>query len=100
MQEITPLRFSSAIYEQEIMGICQVHGIDFAEAEAGVRRRHIIVEPGDVNYSDIEIGKKRFVENGSGRLSDLLYGAVMGIAAAMGKPVKEDTSEILDGLIF
>lgn len=82
------------------MGICQVHGIDFAYIEACVRRRHLIVEPGDVEYSQIEIGKKRFVENGSGRLSAILYGAVMGCARAMGKPVIEDTSEILDGLTF
>lgn len=97
MRQTIPLKFTSATYEQEVMGICSIHRIDFASVEESVNNRYFIVEPGSIDASKFDIVNRRFVENPSPRLNEILYACVTGRAAVAGRPVLE--GEILEGLI-
>ena len=100
MCQHVPFQFKSSLFGEEIMAMCRVHDIDLEHVVAGLREGWNIVEPGEVDLSRIDIGKRRIVECPSARLDDIIHGAVSGAAFAMGKPLLEDESGILEGIEF
>ena len=100
MKQPVKLKFKSRMYGQEILAMCRVHANPFERIEAGICERWIVIPAGSMDFDKIELGKHRFVENPSSRLDDMMYGAVGGVALARGKPLLEDTGEILEGIIF
>lgn len=82
MREITPLKFTSLVREQEIRGVCAVHGVPFTALEEAMNEGQVLVPPGSVDLATIEIGQQVFMENPSEGLEAACYAWLRGFTFA------------------
>lgn len=82
MPEIIPLKFTSVAREQEIRRLCTVHNVPFNALEEAMNEGQILVPPGSVDLSTIEIGKQVIMENPSERLEAVCYAWLRGFTLA------------------
>ncbi|HEY3783560.1 MAG TPA: hypothetical protein VGL56_20955 [Fimbriimonadaceae bacterium] len=96
----TDVKFHSQRRREGVLARCRTHGIPFEKVEAYVLADYILVEPGSRDLSEIDIGRKRVLENPSELLDEVIAGVVSGKARAIGKPLLEDIGAILPDDLF
>lgn len=81
-KQFIPLQFTSRAVEQNIRGICAVHGVPFAELEVGMNLHCVLVPAGTLDPTKLDIGAKNTFENPSRRLEDACHAYIEGFAFA------------------
>lgn len=81
-KQFIPLQFTSRAVEQNIRGICAVHGVPFAELEVGMNLHCVLVPAGTLDPTKLDIGADKTFENPSKRLDGACYSYIEGFAFA------------------
>lgn len=95
-----PIRFRSFATEQELRRTCRTHGISFDYIAERIREDFFLVEPGESKILRIDIGRDRVLVSPSRELEAMFHAYISGTSYSRGNPLKQDSREILEGVII